>query len=140
MPVGLPAAGRAPIRLPKKVLPGSRLGGAADADEAAAVLDVALEGGLLRGVERVAGVAEEDDRPVLSRLAAVKSAALWLVSTSKSFAAPSASMAATPALTVASGGPWKTRTLVAGAWALALAAASRPKIAATTTNADSPLT
>ena len=40
------------------------LGGAADADEAAAVLDVALERGLLRGVERVAGVAEEDDGAV----------------------------------------------------------------------------
>ena len=40
---------------------GLALGGAADADEAAAAVDVALEGGLLRGVERVAGVAEEDD-------------------------------------------------------------------------------
>ena len=40
------------------------LGGAADADEAAAVVDVALEGVLLRGVERVAGVAEEDDGAV----------------------------------------------------------------------------
>ena len=38
-------------------------------------------------------------------------------------------MAATPALTVALGVPWKTRTVVAGAWALALRRGrSRPKI------------
>ena len=55
----------------------------------------------------------------------MKSAALWLVSTSKSLAAPSASMAATPALTVSLGAPWKTSTVVAGACALALAATNR---------------
>ena len=47
---------------------GLRLGGAADADEPAAALDVGLERGLLRGVELVAGVAEEDDGPVLAEV------------------------------------------------------------------------
>ena len=55
----------------------------------------------------------------------MKSAALWLVSTSKSLAAPSAWMAATPALTVSLGAPWNTSTVVAGAWALALAASEQ---------------
>jgi hypothetical protein len=42
-----------------------RLGRAADADEAAAAVDVALQRGLLGRVEAVAGVVEEDDRAVL---------------------------------------------------------------------------
>ena len=44
-----------------------RLGGAADADEAAAALDEGLEGRLLGRVERV-GRAEEDDRAVLGEV------------------------------------------------------------------------
>jgi hypothetical protein len=44
---------------------GLALGGAADADEAAAAVDVPLERVLLRGVERVAGVAKEDDGAVV---------------------------------------------------------------------------
>ena len=63
--VGLPGGGTGADQVAVEGAARLALGGAADADEAAAVVDVALEGGLLRGVERVAGVAEEDDGAVL---------------------------------------------------------------------------
>ena len=64
MAVGLPVAGPRADQAGDERAGGLGLGRAADADEAAAALDVALERGLLRGVQAIAVVVEEDDRAV----------------------------------------------------------------------------